>query len=54
MPVMYGGLCAGDDRLETDGGELVFAGDGTGFLELREAILNRLGIIGHALEAALV
>ncbi len=44
----------GDDRLETDGAQFGFAGDGAGLFQFGEAILNRLGIIGHALKAALV
>lgn len=43
-----------DDSLEADSGELAFVRDGFCVLELREAVLDRLGIIGHALEAALV
>ena len=44
----------GDDGFETDGAQFAFARDGVRLFQLGEAVLNRLGIIGHALKAALV
>src|SRR5690606_8049321 len=43
-----------DYGFKTDRSEFAFAGERAGVFELREAILNRLRIISHALEAAFV
>src|SRR5207249_10684530 len=48
------GHAFGDDSLEADCGQIPISGDGTGAAKLAEAILNRLRILGHPLEAALV